>query len=805
MFRRNFVAYFTSPLGYVFIWLFVLLSSLTAYYPPEFFNSNLANLDQLSEWFPFIMLVFVPSITMSMWADERRQGTDELLLTIPASDFDVVIGKYLAAVAIFSVALVFSMVTNLIMLVAMGSPDIGLFFATYFGYWLVGLAMVAIGMIGSFLTSNLTVAFVLGALLNAPLVLLAKAEWFMADAGRVAALKELSISGRFADFGRGALSVASMLYFLAVAFIMLYVSVVLLGRRHWRGGRDGHSMLGHYIARIVAVVVIGAGVVALANNHDLRPDATVEGLNSLSPDTIKLIKNLNVKELETLAARKAEQEKLIADLKKKYEASKNDPQVKKDLDKATDRLRRIEVDQRRLNSPIEIEAFISMSVPESYATKKLDLLAKLRELEELAGDKLVVRRYELEPFSKEAETAKEQYGIEARNVNTESRGVFSRDEIFLGALVKSGVNQVRIEFFELGIPVEYDLIRAISTVSQIEKKTLGVVKTDADLFGGQIDFTNFRQSPEQPMVKELKKHFNVVNVNPSEKIIDPTNPDKQSFDVLLVVQPSSLGPAEMTNLVDAIRQGTPTAIFEDPLPFWMQEVPGTDQPKQQRNMPGMFAPPRQEPKGNLQELWHAIGAKLTSRVFNDPADAADFSRLMNSGAPESYVVWQRYNPYPRLRSMEHLTSEWVFVNETAPGAKDPFNPDDAVSRGMHELLMLFPGAVQKAGTNKFTPLVTTGDATGIIRVKDAMGAVQRRAFYELRDHEKNQRDTFVLAARIEGEIDAPKALDAASADKTKTGADGKSTTAPDKKKLHVILVSDIDMLHAQFFELQQNP
>ena len=114
VFKRNFVSYFANPTGYLFICVFVLMCAASAFWPPDFFNNNLANLDQLS-WgiqilgfrfgFSIIMLVFIPSITMSIWAEERRQGTDELLLTIPAGDFEIVLGKYLAAVAIFSVAL----------------------------------------------------------------------------------------------------------------------------------------------------------------------------------------------------------------------------------------------------------------------------------------------------------------------------------------------------------------------------------------------------------------------------------------------------------------------------------------------------------------------------------------------------------------------------------------------------------------------------------------------------------------------------------------------------------------------------
>src|SRR5262245_64914674 len=143
--KRNFVGYFANPTGYVFLCLFVFLTSIAAFWPHEFFVANLANLDQLNKFMPLILLIFVPAITMSLWADERRQGTDELLLTLPAADFDIVIGKYLAAAAIFTVSLLFSQIWNYWLLVMVPSDpnggavdiDTGLFFVTYFGYWLM--------------------------------------------------------------------------------------------------------------------------------------------------------------------------------------------------------------------------------------------------------------------------------------------------------------------------------------------------------------------------------------------------------------------------------------------------------------------------------------------------------------------------------------------------------------------------------------------------------------------------------------------------------------------------------------------
>src|SRR5262249_24577774 len=105
-------------------------------------------------------------ITMSVWSEERKLGTEELLFTLPVSDLEVLIGKYLAVISVYSVALLFSL-THAAVLAVIGNPDASVLAANYLGYWVAGCALLSAGMMASYLTSSATVAFILGSVIAA--------------------------------------------------------------------------------------------------------------------------------------------------------------------------------------------------------------------------------------------------------------------------------------------------------------------------------------------------------------------------------------------------------------------------------------------------------------------------------------------------------------------------------------------------------------------------------------------------------------------------------------------------------------
>ena len=725
--KRNFVGYFNNPTGYVFLCLFVLLTSIAAFWPHDFFVANLANLDQLNRWLPLIMLIFIPAITMSIWAEERRQGTDELLLTLPATDFDIVIGKYAAAALIFTCSLLFSQISNYLVLtwLAKGEVDTGLFFTTYLGYWCIGLSMLAIGMAASFLTNNMTVGFILGLMLNAPLAFTNYLVGTISDPGTRESFARWSLGEQFDNFGRGVISSASLSFFAMVTFIGIYVSLVLIGSRHWYGGKDGQSLIWHYVVRTVALVVMLVGLnVALGNYDLLRTDTTAGRVSSLSPDTLKLIREL-------------------------------DPQ-----------------------HAIVVDAFLSREVPEDYVKTKYSIISMLKEIGAASRGKIRINLHNnLEPFSDGAARAETQFGIKPQTVRYLSRGAIKDQEMILGMAVTCGLEKEVIPFFDYGLPVEYEVVRSISTAAKGDRKKVGIVQTDAKLMGG-FDMGGGmmpRQIQKQEIINELEKQYKVEEVDPAKTI------ETGKYDVLLIVQPSTLGPQQLANVVEVVRAGQACAIFEDPFPVMMEGVVGTSIPKQPQG--GMFGggqPP--PPKGDIRRLWEVLGIQ----------PVGDTGAGGPNRAVPGKVVWQNYNPYPKLQ-VRGLGPEFVFVRNDVPDTREPLFGADPVTTGLEEILLPYPGGIQSAGLGKkieLTKLVGTAEGlSGIIDVQELQDA--RGRMLGSAEHGPATNVGYILAARIHG---LPE--DAKEEGEDKDKKEEKKDAAA--KPVNVIYVCDIDLMNSQF-------
>ncbi len=500
IFRRNFVSYFSSPTGYVFIAVFIILSAAMAFWRDVFFANNLANLDTLNAYFPKLLLFFIPAVAMGVWSEERKQGTDELLLTLPVRDAELVLGKYLAALGIYSVSLGFSM-SHVLVLMYLGSPDLGVMFGTYLGYGFLGASLLALAMVASLLTSSMTVAFILGALFCVVPV-------FLGDAGAITGgrletwLENAGVAEPFKDFTSGVISLRGLFFFLSFTALMLYLNLVLLGRRLVRN----ETVWLHQSARAFSLLGVGICLGILGTRSGCRVDVTAERLHTLTPGTRELLRK---------------------------------------------------IDRER---PVLIQAYVSPEVPQDYVQVRENLLATLRDFDAIGGDSVHLTVFDTEKFSPEARDADEKFGIKpvpVADIDESHQGV---EEVFLGVAFTCGLEEVVVPFLHRGLSVEYELTRSLGTVAGQKRKKVGVASTDARIAGGfDMGQGGFRQLPEWGIVGELKKQYEIVQVALDQ-------PVTETYDALLVVMPSSLSQPQMDNLLAYIRRGAATLLFDDPFP-----------------------------------------------------------------------------------------------------------------------------------------------------------------------------------------------------------------------------------------------
>jgi ABC-2 type transport system permease protein len=230
--KRELSSYFATPIAYVFIMIFLVLSGVFTFYLGNFYERQQADLIPFFSFHPWLYLFLIPAISMRLWSEERKSGTLELLMTLPVSRRDIVLGKFLAAwlFAGLALALTFPLWITVNYL---GDPDNGVIFASYLGSWLMAGGFLAIGSCMSAVTKSQVIAFVLCGFISLlfvmagfPLVLEIVRGWV--PIVLVDMVASLSFLTHFNAISKGVLSVQDVLYFLSVIAVWLFATSIVL-------------------------------------------------------------------------------------------------------------------------------------------------------------------------------------------------------------------------------------------------------------------------------------------------------------------------------------------------------------------------------------------------------------------------------------------------------------------------------------------------------------------------------------------------------------------------------------------------
>lgn len=231
--QRELLSLFFSPIGYIVIAGFLLITGVIVLVTDSFGPGKPATLRSVFDFTPYVLTIIIPAISMRTISEEYRSGTIETLTTAPVSDAQLVIGKYLAAIIFYAIMLAGTLV-YLVLMMIFGNPDVGASLSAYLGLLLLGVAFTAFGVFTSSLTRNQIVAWMLGMV---PLMLFV---WFSSFIVRFAegalrkVFQQVNVLRHLDQFNRGLVTAESVVFFLAITALFLFLTVKVVESRRWR-------------------------------------------------------------------------------------------------------------------------------------------------------------------------------------------------------------------------------------------------------------------------------------------------------------------------------------------------------------------------------------------------------------------------------------------------------------------------------------------------------------------------------------------------------------------------------------------
>ncbi len=232
VFKRELSSFFATPVAYVFITIFLILSGVFTFFIGSFYERGQADLLPFFNFHPWLYLFLVPAIAMRIWSEERKSGSIELLMTLPITTLQAVLGKFLAAWSVLGLSLLLTfplwLTVNFL-----GNPDNGVIVAAYIGSWLMSGAFLAIGMCMSALTKNQVVAFILAVVLcfvfvvsGSNIILDAFKDW--APSIVIDTVASFSFLTHFEAIAKGVIALNDVGYFLISIFVWLYAGLLII-------------------------------------------------------------------------------------------------------------------------------------------------------------------------------------------------------------------------------------------------------------------------------------------------------------------------------------------------------------------------------------------------------------------------------------------------------------------------------------------------------------------------------------------------------------------------------------------------
>ncbi len=231
--KRELSGYFATPVAYVFIVIFLVMSGFLTFNISNFFEARQADLRAFFTWHPWLYLFFVPAVSMRLWTEERRSGTIELLLTMPVTMMDAVVGKFLAAWLVVGLALLLTF-PMVITVAYLGEPDMGVILAGYMGSFLMSGAYLAIGNCLSAFSKSQVVSFIVSVVIIFLLMIAGMIGRWMPDyvpALVTEAVGNLSLLNHFDSIQRGVVDLRDIIYYLSVILCAIFASALIIDEK----------------------------------------------------------------------------------------------------------------------------------------------------------------------------------------------------------------------------------------------------------------------------------------------------------------------------------------------------------------------------------------------------------------------------------------------------------------------------------------------------------------------------------------------------------------------------------------------